>query len=88
MNHKYALKLTKYSEAGSLTNDVTLVYCDSAQELAEKKRKYEAMRYQTVNEETGTVTVGMKMYDVKPMISVYQQIDDFDDFCTINGVIR
>lgn len=85
--HKYVLKLTKYSESGALTTEVSFVFCDTPQQIADRKKQYEAMKYTSTDEEGHTV-VGFKMYKVEPMQCVYEAIADFDEFCTVNAVLR
>lgn len=85
--HKYILKLTKYSEQGALTNEVTFKTADSAQALSDIKTQYEKMRYSTTTEE-GKVTIGGKMYKVEPMQGEYVGITDWEQFCAVNAVLR
>lgn len=86
--HKYIITITKYSEAGALTNEKQFVSADTPQQLADKVKQYNAMRYTSVNEETGETVIGGKMYKVEPMQGVYESIADFDAFCTMNAVLR
>lgn len=85
--HKYVLKLTKYSEQGALTSEVQFIFCDTPQQLSDRKTQYEKMRYSSTDEE-GNVTVGMKMYEVKMLQAEYVEITNFDEFCTVNAVLK
>ena len=85
--HKYALKLTKYSEAGALTSDISFIFCDTPQQLSDKKAQYEKMRYSTTDED-GNVKTGMRMYEVQPMQAEYINITDFAEFCEVNKVLK
>lgn len=85
--HKYILRLTRYSEAGALTSEVTFKTADSAQALSDLKTQYEKMRYSTTTEE-GEVIIGMKMYKVEPMQGEYIGIADWEQFCAVNAVLR
>lgn len=81
--HNYKLKLTAYSEAGALTNNVTLKDFDTPQALSDAVTMYKRMRYTA---EDGSV--GMAMYKVEPKQGAYVDIEDFDEFCTVNAVLR
>ncbi len=81
--HKYILKLTAYSEAGAPTNNVTFKTYDTAQALSDAVTMYKRMRY--TNEDGG---VGFAMYKVEPKQGAYVDIEDFDEFCTVNKVLR
>lgn len=81
--HKYILKLTQYSEQGSLTSNVTFRPYDSAQALSDAYTQYERMRY--TNEDG---TVGLKMYKVEPMQGGYSAIANWETFCEVNQVLR
>lgn len=85
--HKYVLKLTKYSEAGALTSETQFVYCDTPQQLSDRKIQYEKQRYTSVDEE-GKAVIGGKMYKVEPMQTEYAVISDFDGFCAVNKVLK
>ena len=85
--HKYILKLTRYIEEGALTNDTQFVTADTPQQLADKVKQYNAMRYTSTDDEGKTV-IGGKMYRVEPMQGVYEAIEDFDLFCAVNSVLR
>lgn len=85
--HKYVLKLTKYSEAGALTSEIKFIFCDTPQQLSDRRTEYEKQRYTSVDEE-GNVKVGMKMWEVKPMQAEYTDISDWTEFCTVNKVLR
>lgn len=82
--HKYVIRLARYTEAGALTNDISYIFADTPQQLADKIKSYKAMRY---TDENGADT-GMKMYQVIPMQAVYQGIEDWDAFCAINAVLQ
>lgn len=84
--HKYVLKLTKYTEEGAPTNETQYIYCDTPQQLHDRKKQYDAMRYTTTTEE-GEVVVGYKMYKTEPMQAEYSVIEDFDSFCGVNKVL-
>lgn len=86
--HNYVIKLTRYSEVGALTSEVTFNFCDTPQQLSDKKTQYEKMRYTSVDEETGETKVGMKMYEVKAMQAEYVEISDWEAFCAMNKVLR
>lgn len=81
--HKYILKLTAYSEAGALTNNVTFKTYDTPQALSDAVTMYSKMRY--TNEDG---SVGMAMYKVEPKQGCYVDIEDFDEFCAVNKVLR
>lgn len=81
--HKYILKLTAYSEAGALTSNVTFKTFDTPQALSDAVTMYKRMRY--TNEDG---TVGMAMYKVEAKQGAYVDIEDFDEFCTVNKVLR
>ena len=81
--HKYIISLTKYTEEGAPTNEKTFVTADTPQQLADKVKQYNAMRY--TNEDG---TTGNKMYRVDPMQGAYISIADFDAFCAVNAVLR
>lgn len=83
---KYAMKITKYSEAGGPTNDIRYEYADDPQALADAKLGYEKQRYSKI-EEDGSVKTGFKMYKVDVMQAEYTKIDDFDAFCSTNKVL-
>ena len=81
--HKYIIKLTQYSEAGALTSNVTFKTYDTAQALSDAVTMYRKMRY--TNEDG---SVGMAMYKVEPKQGAYVDIEDFDEFCAVNAVLR
>ena len=80
--HKYIIRLTKYTEAGAPTNDISYVAADTPQGLADQVKKYNKMRY--TNEDG---SVGGKMFRVEPMQGEYTAITDWDTFCTVNKVL-
>lgn len=84
--HKYLIELMKYTEEGTTTNEYTYDHADTPQGLADKVGKWSKMRYTSTNSETGEVTAGNKMYKVTAKQGVYQTIEDFDAFVTMNGV--
>lgn len=73
--HQYKVKLTKYSEAGSLTNDYIVKYCDTPEQAKNICYEYEKIKYETVDEETGEVIVGFKMYKVELFLLCYKATD-------------
>ena len=81
--HKYILKLTAYSEVGALTSNVTFKTYDTPQALSDAVTMYKRMRY--TNEDG---TDGMAMYKVEPKQGCYVDIEDFDEFCNANKVLR
>lgn len=83
--HKYLIELMKYTEEGVPTNEYTYDSADTPQGLADKVSKWNKMRYTTVDDE-GKVITGNKMYKVTVKQGVYATIEDFDAFCTMNGV--
>lgn len=85
--HKYILKLTRYSEVGALTSEVTFKTADSAQALSDLKTQYEKMKYSSTTEDGQTV-VGGKMYKVEAMQGEYAAIADWEQFCSVNAVLR
>lgn len=80
--HKYIIKLTKYTEAGAPTNDISYVTADTPQGLADKYKQYKKMRY--TNEDG---TQGFAMYKVEPMQGEYVGIADWAEFCRVNKVL-
>lgn len=80
--HKYIIKLTRYTEAGAPTADITYVTADTPQGLADKVKQYKRMRY--TNEDG---TQGFAMYKVEPMQGEYVGIADWDEFCRVNKVL-
>ena len=80
--HKYIIKLTKYTEAGAPTSDITYVTADTPQGLADAVKKYKKMRY--TNEDG---TQGFAMYKVESMQGEYVGIADWDEFCRVNKVL-
>lgn len=80
--HKYILKLTRYTEEGALTSDVTYISADTPQGIADKYKQYNKMRY--ANEDG---SVGNKMYRVEPMQGEYVAIANWDEFCAVNKVL-
>lgn len=80
--HKYIIRLTKYTEAGAPTNDISYVAADTPQGLAEQVKKYGKMRY--TNEDG---TPGFKMFKVEPMQGEYAVISDWETFCDVNKVL-
>ncbi len=83
--HKYLIELTKYTQAGALTNEYSYDTADTPQGLADKVAKWNKMRY-TVDDGEGNITVGGKMYRVVPKQGVYEAIADFDEFVSVNAV--
>ena len=81
--HKYIIKLTKYSEQGALTNEVSFVSADTAQGLSDLNTKYSKMHYPN---EDGSI--GFRMYKVEPMQGEYVGIADWEQFCAVNAVLR
>lgn len=75
----------KYTESGVPTNEYTYDTADTPQGLADKVSKWNKMRYTSTDEEGHTV-IGNKMYKVTVKQGVYQTIEDFDAFVTMNGV--
>lgn len=84
--HKYIIKLTKYTEVGAPTSDISYVTADTPQGLADKVKQYNNMRYTSVDNEGKTV-IGNKMYKVEPMQGEYVGIADWDEFCRVNKVL-
>lgn len=80
--HKYILKLTRYTEGGAPTTDITYISADTPQGIADKYKQYNKMRY---TDEEGNV--GNKMYRVEPMQGEYVAIANWDEFCTVNKVL-
>lgn len=80
--HKYVLKLTRYTEEGAPTTDITYVSADTPQGIADKYKQYNKMRY---TDEEGNV--GGKMYRVEPMQGEYVSIANWDEFCAVNKVL-
>lgn len=80
--HKYIIKLTKYTEAGAPTGDITYVNADTPQGLADKVKQYRKMRY---SKEDGNP--GFAMYKVEPMQGEYAGIADWEEFCRVNKVL-
>lgn len=80
--HKYIIKLTKYTEAGAPTSDITYVTADTPQGLADKVKQHKKMRY--VDEEGN---IGFAMYKVEPMQGEYVNITNWDEFCQVNKVL-
>lgn len=80
--HKYILKLTRYTEEGAPTTDITYVSADTPQGIADKYKQYNKMRY---TDEEGNV--GGKMYHVEPMQGEYVAIANWDEFCAVNKVL-
>lgn len=80
--HKYIIKLTKYSEAGAPTSEISYITADTPQGLADVVRKYKKMRY--TNEDGSQ---GFAMYRVEPMQGEYVGIADWDEFCRVNKVL-
>ena len=73
--HNYQIKITKYTEAGSLTNDYI---CKTADNIAQAKQivyEYDKLKYQTVDPDTGEITVGSKMYKVELQVCTYKTVD-------------
>lgn len=81
--HKYILKLTAYTEAGAPTSNITFKTYDTPQALSDAVTMYRKMRY--TNEDG---TVGFSMYKVEPKQGCYVDIEDFDEFCNVNAVLR
>jgi len=74
--HQYKIRMTKYSEEGSLmANDYIEKFADNVEQAKAIVYEYDKMKYQTVNEETGEVTVGGKMYKVELMLHCYKVTD-------------
>lgn len=84
--HKYIIKLTRYTEAGAPTSEITYATADTPQGLADKVKQYNKMRYTSTDEEGETV-IGNKMYKVEPMQGEYVGIADWDEFCRVNKVL-
>lgn len=80
--HKYIIKLTKYSEEGAPTSDITYVSADTPQGLADKVKQYRKMRY--TNEDGSQ---GFAIYKVEPMQGEYVIIADWEQFCAVNKVL-
>lgn len=80
--HKYIIKLTKYSEAGAPTSDISYVTADTPQGLADNVKKYRKMHYTNEDE-----ALGYSMYKVEPMQGEYVPISDWDEFCRVNKVL-
>lgn len=85
--HKYVLKLTKYSEQGALTSEVKFIFCDTPQQLSDRKTEYEKQRYTSTDEE-GHVIIGMKMWECKTLQAEYVEIADWNEFCSVNKVSK
>lgn len=81
--HKYVLKLTRCTKAGSPTSDITYVSADTPQGIADKYKQYNKMRY---TYEDGSV--GNKTYLVEPMQGEYVAIADWETFCDVNKVLN
>lgn len=81
--HKYVLKLTRYTEEGAPTLDITYISADTPQGIADKYKQYNNIRY---TDEEGRV--GNKMYRVEPMQGEYVVIADWDTFCEVNKVLN
>jgi hypothetical protein len=74
--HQYKIKLTKYSETGSLMqNEYVEEFADNVEQAKAIVYKYDKMKYQTVDEETGEVTTGGKMWKVELMLHCYKVTD-------------
>lgn len=80
--HKYIVKLTRYTEAGAPTSDISYVTADTPQGLADTVKKYKKMRYTA---EDGSQ--GYAMYRVEPMQGEYVGIADWEEFCRVNKVL-
>lgn len=84
--HKYIIKLTKYTEFGAPTGEISYATADTPQGLADKVKQYNNMRY-TSNDEEGKTVIGGKMYKVEPMQGEYVAISDWAEFCRVNKVL-
>jgi hypothetical protein len=78
--HQYKIKATYYNEAGSLTNDYEYKYADTPEQAKEIFNDYNKQKYETVNEETGEVTVGGKKFKVQLYVLARKEITDVNDF--------
>lgn len=73
--HQYKIKIIKYSEAGSLTNDYFIKYADTPESAENICYEYEKMKYETVDD-AGNVTIGGKMYKVELYLIAYKLCED------------
>lgn len=72
--HQYKIKITKYSEEGSLTNDYICKYADTPENAKNICYEYDKLKYETIDDE-GKVVIGGKMYKVDLYILCYKYTD-------------
>lgn len=82
--HKYLIELIKYTEQGAPTNEYSYDTADTPQDLCNKVQKWKKMKYTHIDDD-GTEVVGFSMYKVTPKQGVYEDIQDFATFVTVNG---
>ena len=70
----YRIKLTRYSEAGALTNDITVLYANTPEEAKNICNEYDKQKYETVDDQ-GHTTVGGKIYKVELFVLAYKHTD-------------
>jgi hypothetical protein len=78
--HQYKVIATLYNESGSLTNDYEYKYADTPEQAKEIYNAYNKQKYETVDEETGAVTVGSKKYKVQLYVLARKEITNISDF--------
>lgn len=77
----YRIKLTRYSETGALTNDITVLYANTPEEAKNICNEYDKQKYETVDDQ-GNTTVGGKIYKVELFVLAYK-LTDKDTFFAI-----
>ena len=71
---QFRIKMTKYTEQGALTNEVTTTYFDNEENAKNSYYEYNAMRYESTNN---------KMYKMEFSTLAYKKITEVDDFFNI-----
>lgn len=71
----YKIKLTKYSEAGALTTETTIMYANNVEEARNICDEYGKQRYEGENGSVGT-----KIWKVELLVLCYKLITDKDAF--------
>lgn len=74
--HQYKIKVTKYSEEGAITNNYFIKYADTPEQAENICYEYEKQKYETVDEETGEVIIGGKMYKVELYLNAFKLCED------------
>lgn len=77
--HNYQIKITKYTEEGSLTNDYIVKPADNIAQAKQIVYEYDKQKYQTINPETGEIVNGYKMYKVELQVCTYKTVNK-DEF--------